>query len=337
VAGAGNLWNIECPTTTTCYAVGHNGGYDRIGTYVALSTAAMDRANAGPIATAQNIGGTSNMYNIDCPTTLACYAAGNNASNGVLAGFTTAGSTITANSVQVVAGATEFNGIACANASTCYAVGSGPNGAVVAQYALLNPTLQGVLAISNLTSIDCVANSCYAVGTNAFTGQSVVVTITPRPTNVALNAVALSSHLPCTLGSGPENAVDGAASNIYTDKWCVASGTPTLTIQLPASAYGFTLSKIVVKHAGVAETPAWNTKAYRLLVKRGTVGTCAPSTVVTVTNNTANETVHTISSKNVSQVQLAVDIPTQGANQATRIYEVEVWGIPSATADPSCL
>ena len=40
--------------------------------------------------------------------------------------------------------------------------------------------------------------------------------------NVALNAVALSSHLPCSSGSGPANAVDGAASNIYNDKWCAA-------------------------------------------------------------------------------------------------------------------
>ncbi|HJT95376.1 MAG TPA: hypothetical protein VJ777_26140 [Mycobacterium sp.] len=117
------------------------------------------------------------------------------------------------------------------------------------------------------------------------------------------------------------------------------SARPTLSIQLPASVNGFTLSKIVVKHAGVAESPALNTRAYRLRVQKvGILGIgCAPNTVVTVTNNTANETVHTISSKNVSQVQLVVDIPTQGTNQATRIFEVEVWGVPSTTSSLSCL
>jgi hypothetical protein len=51
--------------------------------------------------------------------------------------------------------------------------------------------------------------------------------------------------------------VDGAATNIYTDKWCVRSGQPTLTVQVPVFLYGFTLSKVVVKHAGVAgESPA---------------------------------------------------------------------------------
>ena len=338
VAGSARLTNIDCPTITTCYAVGINNGYDRQGVYVALSTAAMDSANKAPIATAQGLSGTTAMWTIDCPTTIACYGAGKNASSGVMAGFTTSGSIIAATSVQAVPGSSVFNRISCANANTCYAVGKGPNGAVIAQYALLNPTVQGVLAIADLSSIDCVGNTCYAVGTNGITGQSVVVTITPPPTNVALNTLALSSHLPCTLGSGPENAVDGAASNIYTDKWCVPSGTPTLTIQLPASAYGFTLSKIVVKHAGVAgESPTWNTRAYKLRVRKGAIsGICAPSTVATVTNNTANQTVHAISSKNVSQVQLVVDLPTQGTNQATRIYEVEVWGTPSTTLSLFC-
>jgi hypothetical protein len=154
--------------------------------------------------------------------------------------------------------------------------------------------------------------------------------------NVALNAVALSSHLPCSLGSGPANAVDGAASNIYTDKWCVASGKPTLTLQLPVSSYGFTLSKIVVKHAGVAgENPALNTKAYRILTSPSLL--CRTTPLLTVTSNTANQTVHNVSIRNVAQVQLAIDIPTQGTNQATRIYEVEVWGSPSTTPPSFCL
>ena len=154
--------------------------------------------------------------------------------------------------------------------------------------------------------------------------------------NVGLNAVALSSHAPCSLGSGPANAVDGAASNIYTDKWCVASGKPTLTLQLPVSTYGFTLTKIVVKHAGVAgENQALNTKAYRILTSPSLL--CRTTPLLTVTSNTANQTVHNVSIRNVAQVQLAIDIPTQGTNQATRIYEVEVWGTPSTTPAPLCL
>lgn len=153
--------------------------------------------------------------------------------------------------------------------------------------------------------------------------------------NLALNSLAVSSHLPCTLGSVADNAVDGAASNIYTDKWCVRSGQPTLTIQLPLYSWGFTLSRIVVKHAGVAgESAALNTRAYRLLVK--TTPFCPARMVATVTNNVANQTVHNLTDANVSQVQLEVIAPTAGTGGATRIYEVEVWGTMSGSPAPPC-
>ena len=164
--------------------------------------------------------------------------------------------------------------------------------------------------------------------------------------NVALNALATATTaggLPaaqCTLGSGPAKAVDGRASNIYTDKWCVPSGTPTLTIQLPKTliASGYLVNKIVVKHAGFAgENPAYNTRAFSVNVRRwqpcsGQVPILnTPQGFGYVTNNTANQTVFSASyMDNVDQVQLVIQAPTQGTGGATRIYEVEVWGTPSA-------
>jgi len=151
--------------------------------------------------------------------------------------------------------------------------------------------------------------------------------------NVALNALATSSHLPCTLGSGPENAVDGAAANIYADKWCVPSGQPTLTLQLPLTDKGFTVSKLVVKHAGAAgESPALNTRRFHLFMFKGTACTSQIASVWQ-SDNTENENVYEFSPavNNVRKVQLIVDVPTQGTNQATRIYEVEVWGQRSTT------
>ena len=155
-------------------------------------------------------------------------------------------------------------------------------------------------------------------------------------TNVALNAAATATvaglpALSCSLGSGPENAVDGAASNIYTDKWCVLAGNPTLNIALPAATNGWTVSKIVIKHAGVAgENAAFNTRAYTLTGVAGATKT----TIATVTANTANQTVHDLNLANQSAIELRVDTPTQGTNTATRIYEVEVWALPSAS--PAC-
>jgi len=155
-------------------------------------------------------------------------------------------------------------------------------------------------------------------------------------TNVALNAVATATvaGLPavsCSLGSGPENAVDGAASNIYTDKWCVLVGNPTLNVALPAATSGWTVSRIVIKHAGVAgESAVYNTRAYTLTGVAGTTRT----TIATVTANTASQTVHDLNLANQRAVELRIDTPTQGLNTATRIYEVEVWAVPSAA--PAC-
>jgi hypothetical protein len=51
-----------------------------------------------------------------------------------------------------------------------------------------------------------------------------------------------------------------------------------------------------------------------------------------VTGNTANETVHPVGIAGVFDVQLLVDVPTQGFDPATRIYEVEVWGTPTVSS-----
>ena len=213
--------------------------------------------------------------------------------------------------------------------------------AVAALRAMTRGRMRPLLA--NLVAVLTVSTAAVLVGASPAPAEIVELPVCAPLVgqtcdgNVAINALALSSHLPCTLGSGPENAVDGAASNIYNDKWCGRSGQPTLTITLPSDSYGYSLSKIVVKHAGVAgESPALNTRAYRLLTRPSLLSFCAPTTVATVTNNTANQTVHSLSSNNVFQVQLAVDVPTQGTNQATRIYEVEVWGNRSTTRPPPC-
>ncbi len=179
-------------------------------------------------------------------------------------------------------------------------------------------------------------SSATVAATLAVGGVAHAATETDVALHAATTATVLGVTAPtCTAGSGPDKAVDGASSNIYTDKWCVPTGQPTLTINLSGSAYGYSVSHIVVKHAGVAgESATYNTRAFRLRVVQTSSST--PLTVATVTGNTANQTSNTVSVGNVSQVQLLVDQPTQaaGATSATRIYEVEVWGTPSTTAAP---
>jgi hypothetical protein len=147
--------------------------------------------------------------------------------------------------------------------------------------------------------------------------------------DVRIGALASSNLMSCTLGSGPENAVDGAASNIYTDKWCVTTGRPTLTLQLTGSLSGWSVSHIVVKHAGVAESTALNTRAFQLRVRTSPLSSW--TTVAAVAGNAASVTDHPVGIAGVFDVQLLVDVPTQISNPATRIYEVEVWGTPTGS------
>jgi hypothetical protein len=154
------------------------------------------------------------------------------------------------------------------------------------------------------------------------------------PGNVALNAIVYSSgHLPCTLRAGAGNVVDGAASNIYYDKWCVPSGQPTIYIQLLNNGLmGYSVDKIVVKHAGVAERTSWNTRAFRITAYNG-IGS---RTFAEVKDNTASVSTHVPglnvpAYNNIREIRLDVLVPTQGTNTATRIYEVEVWARPSTT------
>jgi hypothetical protein len=233
-------------------------------------------------------------------------------------------------------------------------------------------TSLGVVAAACLAAAVAGAKPATAAVTNVALGQPVTATVDVlQPVTDTVDVLAqdlIGQDLPglgvlgvdllpapkCSAGSGPENAVDGAASNIYTDKWCVPSGNPTLHISLPSSANGYRVSKIVIMHAGAGGEPAsLNTRAYTLKATQlqnffgptgasdagGGLALCFPvaarSVVATVTANTANITTHFLSLNHVTDVWLTIDRPTQGTNQATRIYEVQVFGSPDGPL-PAC-
>lgn len=116
----------------------------------------------------------------------------------------------------------------------------------------------------------------------------------------------------------PEFAVDGDV----TKKWC-ATGTPPheLVIDLGEMA---TISQVAIAHAEAGgESADMNTKAYTISVSAdGTEYT----PVVSVTKNTAADTLDTFAPVNARYVKLSVVKPTQGSDTAARIYEVQVYG-----------
>ena len=173
-----------------------------------------------------------------------------------------------------------------------------------------------------------------ALGVLAFSVAAVITDVSPAQAatityqgNLTRGAWDSSLSLPCTPGSGADNAVDRAASNIYFDKWCVPGGRPSLWVYLYDEPFivDRIVNSIVVKHAGVAENPILNTRAYRIYTSPSTL---VPSwtLLATVTNNSSDVNTFSVPGRRAAMVRIDIDIPTLVSDQATRIYEVEVLG-----------
>ncbi|WP_234410478.1 endo-beta-N-acetylglucosaminidase [Caldalkalibacillus mannanilyticus] len=136
--------------------------------------------------------------------------------------------------------------------------------------------------------------------------------------NVALNKTATASGQ-CAPSEAPRYAVDGKVTD--NSKWCAIGANSWLMIDLGEV---YRLSQFVIKHAEAGgESPAFNTRAYTIEVSRD--GEVWEEKVMT-TQNTSAISEHTIALTEARYVRLAVQQPTQGGDQATRIYEFEVYG-----------
>ncbi len=117
----------------------------------------------------------------------------------------------------------------------------------------------------------------------------------------------------------PHLAVDGDT----TKKWCATGRAPHhLIIDLGES---YTISEVGIAHAQAGgENKDWNTKAYTILVSEDGKNYVP---VVEITKNIESNTLDTFAPVNARYVKLSVVKPTQGADSAARIYEVEVFGV----------
>ena len=137
--------------------------------------------------------------------------------------------------------------------------------------------------------------------------------------NVALNKTATASGQ-CAATEAASYAVDGKITD--NSKWCALGEAPHwLKVDLGNQ---YALSKFVVRHAQAGGEPqAFNTQAFR--IEASTDGEHWIE-VIKVTDNTAGVSEHSISLTNARYVRLWTDKPTQGSDQAARIFEFEVHG-----------
>jgi predicted alpha-1,2-mannosidase len=147
---------------------------------------------------------------------------------------------------------------------------------------------------------------------------------TPPPTapdlgtNLALGRPTTSSA-PCASTETSDKAVDNTLAN--NSKWCSLTGPLFLQLDLGSTQ---TVSSFVIKHAGLGgETTGWNTGAYTIQVS--TDGTNF-STVVNRSGMRSSRTYDPVTPVSARYVRLNVTTPTNNGNNATRIYELEVYG-----------
>ena len=137
--------------------------------------------------------------------------------------------------------------------------------------------------------------------------------------------MVLSEHCEASASSfvneneAPQFAVDGD----LTKKWCAVGSAPhTLVLNLQKKVIA---SEVEIHHAQAGgESADMNTKAYKIYVSQDGK---KYQLVKEVTNNTKGVTVDTFAPTQIQYVKLVVEKPTQGADTATRIYEVKVKGI----------
>lgn len=117
----------------------------------------------------------------------------------------------------------------------------------------------------------------------------------------------------------PSFAVDGK----YETKWC-ATGVPPHEITIDLGAIK-TVSEVAIAHAEAGnESSGMNTQKYSISVSKDGVEF---TEVMFNKNNKLGKTVDSFKAVDTQYVKLSVIKPAQGADTATRIYEVEVFGI----------
>jgi Glycosyl hydrolase family 92 catalytic domain/F5/8 type C domain/NedA-like, galactose-binding domain len=137
-------------------------------------------------------------------------------------------------------------------------------------------------------------------------------------TNLARNKAATGSAA-CAAAESADKAFDGSLAN--NSKFCSLASPATLQVDLGSAQ---TVTSFVVKHAGLGgENTGWNTGAFTI---QTSLDGSTWSTAVTVSGARSSRTYHPVSARSARYVRLNVTTPTNNGNNATRIYEFEVYG-----------
>lgn len=141
--------------------------------------------------------------------------------------------------------------------------------------------------------------------------------------NLALHKAAIGST-PCNATEVPDKAFNGSVSGGSSDKWCSHVSSAFLQVDLGMK---FIVDQFVIRHAGAGgDLPILNTRNFNIQISTNGRDFV---TVVRVTGNTRDVTVHTILPTLARFIRLNITRPAQHDDNASRIYEFEVYCDPA--------
>jgi photosystem II stability/assembly factor-like uncharacterized protein len=225
-SGINVLTSISCSTTTECTAVGESESYSG----VILTTNDGGTAwNPRPMPS-----DVAELYGVDCPSTLDCYAVGSydaSGDEGVILSSTDGGGDWSTESVT--SDATGFNAISCVDDLQCEVVGGNTDEGVIFATADGGSTWtdQSIPPGTGLLSdIDCEsAPNCFAVGAGNESPDDGGLVLT-----ASLPSITTSHLAPGTVGVTYSQALI-AAGGVGPLSWSIPSGSLPVGLNLNSS------------------------------------------------------------------------------------------------------
>ncbi|MBG6135811.1 discoidin domain-containing protein [Longispora fulva] len=166
-------------------------------------------------------------------------------------------------------------------------------------------------------------------------GKPGTFTFKPAGTGSPAPVTSATSSPACQAAESADKAVDGTVAN--NSKWCSVDASKWLQLKLSTEQM---VTNVVIRHASAGGEPAaWNTKDYDI---QTSMDGATWTTAVQVRGNTGAVTNDRLPAPTrAGYVKVVVVTPTQDGSAATRLYEVETYGLPvipvtSATSSAVC-
>lgn len=180
IPGLEGLWDVACPTSATCLAVGTASpsgiGSGTAGIAVRL-TLDGERLDVGPV---ESVASVDNLYGIACPTSAVCLSVADGDTRGEVVPLIVRSDALSIGPARAIGTASGAQGaprgIACPTSTTCVATGGNSTQGLAVPISIganglaLGP-IQKVAGTSNLVRVACPTSlDCVAVGTNLPSG-----------------------------------------------------------------------------------------------------------------------------------------------------------------------